>query len=105
MQLTEDEALADKAYRCAASIHRHQQLLPVFTTTAHDCKDNEEQSDYSVASVGSCRGDCSSQRSRRGQNRPKDGRGGQTPQYSSSSSQPDTAGQAGWSLMQPLHVQ
>ena len=57
LQLTEDDhedvrALADKADRYAASIHHHQQLLPVFATTANDCEDTEEQSDYTVATVG-----------------------------------------------------
>ena len=48
--------LADKANRCAASIHRHQQLLPVFAATADDTEDNEEQSDFTFAAVGSSRG-------------------------------------------------
>ena len=41
LQLTEDDhedvcTLAYKADRCAASIHCHQQLLPVFAATADD---------------------------------------------------------------------
>ena len=61
LQLTEDDhedvcALTNKADRCAASIHSHQQLLPVFTATADDCEDNEESSNFSVAAVGSYRG-------------------------------------------------
>ena len=41
LQLTEDDhedvrSLADKADRCAASIHRHQQLLPVFAACAEE---------------------------------------------------------------------
>ena len=41
LQLTEDDhedvhALADKADRCAASIHRHQPLLPVCAATTDD---------------------------------------------------------------------
>ena len=71
----------------SASIHRHQQLLPVFAATADDCEDNEEQSDYSVSVVGSYRGGRSSQWSHSGQNRPKCSRGSQRPQNSSSSSQ------------------
>ena len=60
LQLTEDDhegvsGLADKADRCAASIHRHQQLLPVLATTTKDCEDSKEQSDFSVATVGSYR--------------------------------------------------
>ena len=96
LQLTEDNqedirALADKADRCAASIHRHQQLLPVF-----DCEDAEAQSDYLVATVGSFQGGCFTQRSRGGQNRPKGGRGGQGPQSRNSSSlqEPSQAQQA-----------
>ena len=80
LQLTDDDhedvrALADKADRCAASTHCHQQLLLVFTATTDDCEDNEQQSDYSVATVGSSRGGHFSQRSCGGQNRPKGGRG------------------------------
>ena len=76
LQLNEDNCeyvrtLADKADRCTASIQCHQQLLPVFAATADNCKDNEEQSDYSVATVGSSRGGCFSQQSRSGQNCPK----------------------------------
>ena len=61
LQLTEDDhedvcALAVKADRCAASIHGHQQLLPVFAATADDCEDTEEQSDFTVAAMGSSRG-------------------------------------------------
>ena len=68
LQLTEDDqedvcALANKADRCTASIHGHQQLLPVFATTADDCEDTEEQSDYTVAAVGSSLGGCFNQRS------------------------------------------
>ena len=95
LQLTKDDhedvrALADKADRCAPSIHRHQQLLPVFAANADNCQDNEEQSDYSVAAVGSSRGGRFSQQSCGGQNRPKGGtggRGGKRPQISSTSSQ------------------
>ncbi len=101
LQLTEDDhedvrALADKADRCAASIHRHQQLLPVFAATADDTEDNEEQSDFTVAAVGSSRGGRFNQRSRGGQSRSRGGRGGQRPQSSSSSSQqePSQAQQA-----------
>ena len=91
LQLTKDDhedvrALADKANRCTASIHRHQQLLPVFAATADDTEDNEEQSDFTVAAVGSSRGGRFNQRSRGGQSR---SRGGQRPQSSSSSSQQD----------------
>lgn len=91
LQLTEDDhedvrALADKADRCAASIHRHQQLLPVFAATADGTEDNEEQSDFTVAVVGSSRGGRFNQRSRGSQNRPRGGRGGQRSQSSSSSS-------------------
>ena len=94
LQLTKDDhedvrALADKADRCATSIHRHQQLLPVFATTADDTEDNDEQSDFTVAAVGSSRGGRFNQRSRGGQNRSRDGRSGQRPQSSSSSSQQD----------------
>ena len=49
LQLTEDDhedvrALANNADRCAASILRHQQPLPVFAATAEDFEDSEEQS-------------------------------------------------------------
>ena len=39
-----------KADMCTAFIHPPQQLLPVFATTANDCQDNKEQSDYSTLS-------------------------------------------------------
>ena len=47
LQLTKDyhedvRALANKADRYAASIHHHQQLLPVFAATADDCEASEE---------------------------------------------------------------
>ena len=92
LQLTEDDhedvrALADKADRCAASIHRHQQPLPIFAATAEDYEDSEEQSDLSVAAVGSYRGGQPSQRSRSGPNCLRGGRGGQRPHNSNNSSQ------------------
>ena len=76
LQLTEDNhedvhALADKADRCAASIHRHQQLLPVFTTTADNCEDTEEQSNYPVAAVGFSRGGRFSQGPKAAKSAPK----------------------------------
>ena len=101
LQLTEDDhedvrALADKADRCAASIHRHQQPLPVYAATAEDFESSEDQSDCAVAAVGSFRGGRPSQRSRGGANRSRGGRGGQRPQYSNNSSQqePSIAQQA-----------
>ena len=101
LQLTEDDhedvrALADKADRCAASIHRHQQPLPVYAATAEDFESSEDQSDCAVAAVGSFRGGRPSQQSRSGANRSRGGRGGQRPQYSNNSSQqePSIAQQA-----------
>ena len=100
LQLTKEDhedvpALADKADRCDASIHPHQQLLPVFTVTATAdyTEDTEEQSNYTVAAVGSSRGGHFNQWSRGGQNRP---RGGQRPQSGNSSSpqEPSQAQQA-----------
>ena len=83
LQFTEDDyedvrALAEKADRCAASIHCHQQLIPVFATTTGDCEDSEEQPDYPITAVGSYRFGRSSQWSRGGQNWPKGGRGPRT---------------------------
>ena len=65
LQLTEDDnedvrALADKADRCATSIHCHQQLLPVFAATADDWEDT---ADYLVTAVGSSWGGRFAQRS------------------------------------------
>ena len=51
LQLTADnhkDVRADKADRCAASSHRHQQPLWVSTTAVDDCEDSEEPSIYSV---------------------------------------------------------
>ena len=92
LQLTEDDledvrALADKADSCAASIHRHQQPLPVFAATAEDFEDSEEQSDFSVAAVGTFRGGRPSQRSRGGPNPPRGSRGSQRPQHNNNSFQ------------------
>ena len=98
LQLTEEVcALANKADRCAASIHPHQQLLPVFAATVDNCEDTEEKSDYPVSAVGSSQGNRFAQRSQGGQNHPKGGRGGQRPQSSNSSSlqEPSQAQQAG----------
>ena len=67
-----------------AFIHCHKKLLPVFAATADDCKDNEEQSDYFVAAMGSSMGGCFSQQSCCSQKCPK---GSQRPLISSSSSQ------------------
>ena len=101
LQLTEDDhedirTLADKADRCTASIHRHQQLLPMFAAATDDCEDTEEQSDYTITAVGSSQGGRFNQQSRGGQNRPKGGSGGQGPQSSNSSSpqEPSQAQQA-----------
>ena len=79
LQLTEDDhedvrALAEKADRCAASIHRHQQsAAQIFSATADNNQDVEEQEDFSVAAVGSGRGGRGGQRGRGGQNRPRGG--------------------------------
>ena len=51
----------------------------VFATTAEDCEDSEEQSYFSVATMGSYKGGHPSQWSRGGQNSPKGGRGSQRP--------------------------
>ena len=58
LQLTEDDhkdirALAEKADRCAASIHRHQQLLPIAATGFTEDPEFQEQEDISVSAVGS----------------------------------------------------
>ena len=81
LQLTEDDhedvrALAKKADCCAASIHRHQQsVAQIFSATADNSQEVEEQEDFSVAAVGSGRGGRGGQRGRGGQNR---SRGGQS---------------------------
>ena len=67
--------------------HRHQQLLQVFAATADSCEDGEEQSDYSIAAVGSNRGGCLSQWSCGGLNHSKGGRGSQWPKHNGGSSQ------------------
>ena len=61
LQLTEDDhkdlrALAEKADRCAASIHRHQQLLPIAATGFTEDPEFQEQEDISVSAVGSGQG-------------------------------------------------
>ena len=65
----------------------------MFAATADDCEDTEEQSDFTVAAVGSSRGGRFSQLSRGSQNRPK---GGQRPQTNNGSSlqEPSPAQQA-----------
>ena len=87
LQLTEDDhedvrALAEKADRCAASIHRHQQTAsPIFSATTDNTPEVEEQEEFSVTAVGSGRGGRGAQRGRGGQNRSgRPGRGGQRPQ-------------------------
>ena len=87
LQLTEDDhedvrALAEKADRCAASIHRHQQTAsPIFSATTDNTPEVEEQEEFSVTAVGSGRGGHSAQRGRGGQNRSgRPGCGSQRPQ-------------------------
>ena len=77
LQLTEDDhedvrALTEKADRCAASIHRHQQSADqIFSATADNNQEVEEQEDFSVAAVRSGRGGRSGQRCFGSQNRPQ----------------------------------
>ena len=58
LQLTEDDhedvrALAEKADRCAASIHRHQQAAaPIFSATNDNSSEMEEQEEFSISTVG-----------------------------------------------------
>ena len=87
LQLTEDDhedmrALAEKADRCAASIHRHQQTAsPIFSATTDNTPEVEEQEEFWETAVGSGRGGCGAQCGRGGQNRSgRPGRGGQRPQ-------------------------
>ena len=87
LQLTEDDhkdvgALAEKADRCAASIHHHQQTAsPIFFATTDNTPEVEEQEEFSVTAVGSGRGGRGAQHGRGGQNRSgRPGRGGQRPQ-------------------------
>ena len=87
LQLTEDDhedvrALAEKADRCAASIHRHQQTAsPIFSATTDNTPEVEEQEEFSVTAVGSGRGGRGAQRGRGSQKRSgRPGRGGQRPQ-------------------------
>ena len=62
LQLTEDDhedvrALAEKADRCAASIHRHQQTAsPIFSATTDNTPEVKEQEEFLVTAVGSGRG-------------------------------------------------
>ena len=80
LQLTEDDhedvrALAEKADRCAASIHCQQASAPIFSATADDSPDAEDQEEIAVAEVGSS---LSGQGGQRG--RPRNNRNGQRPQ-------------------------
>ena len=58
LQLTEDDhedvrALAEKADRCAASIHRHQQAAaPIFSATNDNSSEVEELEEFSISTVG-----------------------------------------------------
>ena len=90
LQLSENthedgRALADKTDRCTASIHSHQQFLPVSAATFDDCEVKDDQPDYSIA-VGSNKAGCFFPWSHGGQNCPKGGRGGQHPQLNCGSS-------------------
>ena len=99
LQLTEDDhedvrALAEKADCCAASIHRHQQsATQIFSATADNNQEVEEQEDFSVAAVESGRGGHSRQRGRSGQNRPRGGQNCPQQQQQSSSAATDKPAQ------------
>ena len=94
-QLTEDDhknvrALAEKADHCATSIHRHQQsATQIFSATANNTSEAEEQEEFSVSAVGAGRG---GQRGRVGQNHPRGGQNCPRPQQQQqfSASQPAT---------------
>ena len=89
LQLTEDDhedirALAEKADRCAASIHCHQQPLPIAAAGFTEDSEFQEQEDISISAIGSGRGGRNSCCSR-GNGRPFKNRSGGQQQPSASS--------------------
>ena len=98
LQLTEDDhedlsALAEKADHCAASIHHHQQSASqIFSATADNTPETEEQEEFSVAAVGAGCGGRGGQHGCSGQNRPRGGQNRPCPQQQQqfSASQPAT---------------